>query len=375
MAANFRVVTTPEESQNIITQTTPTNPTSSTSNAGGGGNFESTDGYPVINRVITPNYKDFNLKSASSDIEVEIQGSGRDFQNIYIKESVDKNLGTISDLYVVIEDPIRLIKRAVYALNVTSQLKNSNNFNKIINEMNENYTIYDNDLYIKVPRLIAGENVKYGYKVRSNKSGIFNVVTRFRLNGSRWSDLEKRDTIKMSPPEIDVNAETDQSYAICDQFLNITYDIFYKSDGSDELGVKLFFNNSDQFTIYYENGTQYTNLPVNLKLKPLERSKYPIKVKYHFPEKHTFPNLDIVGANVYQKDADIDVISTYSEGFLADHALAISFVAILFSFCVLIFDAYRFWKLEMEVKQIHARHWRRRLRGDKKAARGPRQSR
>ena len=207
-------------------------------------------------------------------------------------------------------------------------------------DANENYMFYkkgDTNIYIKIPRLKSGENVIYDYRVRSNRSGIFNVVTLFRLNGSRWSDLEKRDTIEMRPPEIEVSTETDESSAICDDFLNVTYNILHKSGWSnDELCVNLFFNNSGQYTIYYENKTLYANQLINLKLKPLETTKYPIKIKYHYAGKHPIPSLDIVGATVYQKDADIDVFPTGIEKTLQDNAPLINSLAQIITSIVLL---------------------------------------
>lgn len=190
--ANFRLSKTPDESQTAIAPTIPQNPASE-----GGGNFESEGQYPSINRIINPNYKDYNLKNKVSDIEVEVQGCGRDFDNILIKEIIDKKFENISNIHIYIDDSIFLIRREVNALNTTNLSNNS--IQKLIEEMKENYIFFNNDIYIKVPRLRSGENIIYNYTVISNRSGIFNVVTLFRLNGSKWSDLEKRDIIEMRP--------------------------------------------------------------------------------------------------------------------------------------------------------------------------------
>lgn len=339
VCANFKVGTTPDESQSTITPKPTQNPANLISNEGGsGGNFESKEEYPSINRIISPNYKDFNLKNKVSNIEVEIQGSGRDFDNVLIREIIDKKFKNITNICVYIDNPLSLIKREVNKLNITSSTNNNIIIQKLINETKENYAFCNNDIYIKIPRLRSGENIIYNYTVVSEKSGIFNAVTLFRLNGSRWSDLEKRAIIEMRPPEIDVSAETDQSCASREDFLNVTYNILHKSGWSnDDLDVKLFFNYSDQYTIYYENKTIYANQLIDLKLKPLEITKYHIKIKYHSAGKHLFPSLDIDGATVYQKDADIDVLYWNWFKYLQDYELLISFFSVFF---VLILTAY-----------------------------------
>jgi len=331
MAAVFKVATTSAETTSAGSSghLDTANPTSGT-----GGNFESAGEYPIIKRIINPNYKDFNLKNKPTDIEVKLQGCSRNFDNVLMKEMIDDHFGNIYNIRVYIEDPIFSTKRAVCEQNCTNSIKNkSDTIKSFIYKMNENYTYYNNSIYIRIPRLKSGENVIYDYSIMPNRSGIFNVVTLFRLSDSKWSDLEKRDVIEIRPPEIEVTFETDQSSTICGDFLNVTYNILHKSGWSnDDLNVSLFFNNSDQYTMYYENKTKYTNEFVNLKLKPLERTKYPIKVVYNKAGKHPIPSLDIVGATVYQKEGEVDVFqSSFSILFDEYGSFIVSVLAVVIS--------------------------------------------
>jgi hypothetical protein len=349
IAAVFKVGTTSTEitSSDSSTQIDTDIPTSST-----GGNFESASEYPIIKRIINPNYKDFNLKNKPTDIEVKLQGCSRNFDNVLMKEIIDENFGNIYNIHVNIEDPFFSIKRAVYEKNCTKSIENkSDTIKSIIYKMGENYTYYNKSLYIKVPRLKSGENVIYDYSIMPNRSGIFDIVTIFRLNDSKWSDLEKRDTIEIRPPEVEITSETDRSSPICGDFLNVTYNILHKSGWSnDDLNVSLFFNNSDQYTIYYENKTKYDNGFVNLRLKPLERTKYQIKVIYNEAGKHPIPSLDIVGATVYQKEAEVNIISNSFLKLINEYgpsfSLIISLSAILISFYIGRKEQQYFTKLE-----------------------------
>jgi hypothetical protein len=190
IAAVFKVAATSAEliSSDSSEHIDTANPTSST-----GGNFESAGEYPIIKRIINPNYKEFNLKNKPTDVEVILQGCSRNFDNVLLKEIIDDNFGNIYNIHVNVEDPFFSIKRAVYEKNSTESIENkSETIKNIIYKMGENYTYYNNTLYIKIPRLRSGENVIYDYSIMPNRSGIFNIVTLFRLNDSKWSDLEKK---------------------------------------------------------------------------------------------------------------------------------------------------------------------------------------
>jgi hypothetical protein len=76
IAAVFKVAATSAEliSSDSSEHIDTANPTSST-----GGNFESAGEYPIIKRIINPNYKEFNLKNKPTDVEVILQGCSRNF--------------------------------------------------------------------------------------------------------------------------------------------------------------------------------------------------------------------------------------------------------------------------------------------------------
>lgn len=321
----------------------------------GGGNFESTETYSNIKRTIAPNYKEFSLKNKANRIEVTIYGAGRILNNILIKEIVDKNFENISNLNIFIENPFTQIRRIISEQNISDKSDDINNDSYMAKLLlDPNYVIINNTIYIKIPKLNIGENIIYDYNVKSNRSGIYRIETLFRLESSKWSDLVKEDTIEVRPPEVDVYAERDQSYAICGKSINLTYNILHKSGWSnDDLDICIFFNNSNQYTIYYLNNTIYKNEYIPIKLKPLEMKKYLIKVKYHEAGKHPIPNLDIAGATVYQEYEDLDVMPDGFTKFLQDYWPIISLLLAIIGFILTIKQIKdEIQKIELKITQF-----------------------
>jgi hypothetical protein len=204
--------------------------------------------------------------------------------------------------------------------------------------MGENYIILNNTIYIKVPVLKSGENIKYGYGIQSNKSGIFNINTRLRLSDSKWPDLEKVDTIEIRPPEVAVGIEADRSYATKGIDLNITYNILHKSGWcKDPIYFNIRFDRSTEYEISYANGTKYNYENINLTFYPLEVTKYLIKIRYNASGLHPIPILNVEGATVSHEKINIEVFSNNRTKYLQDNAVLISAVTVLISiFAILI---------------------------------------
>jgi hypothetical protein len=305
-----------------------------------GGNFGAQEGFLTIKRNVRPNYKDFYLKNKMNLIEVEIQGCGRAFNDVLIKEKIDPELGNFSDLNIFIENPFtstnRVIKEKISKYSGNNETKY---IKETIDEMKENFTLENNTIYIKIPKLNSRENIKYNYKIHSIKAGIFDIVTRLRLNESKWPDLERMDPIEVRPPEIQVNIESDKSFAIKNKPLNLTYSILHKSGWSKEaLYFYLKFNPLEEYTIYYENGTLYKNENINLTLLPLEATKLLMKVKYNEAGQHPLPSLDIEGATISQDNNNIEVISSDLTKSLQDNIVLISLVISIIAIFITIFD-------------------------------------
>ena len=247
-----------------------------------GGNFESLNGLPGIKRTIEPNYKDFTIKNKSININVKIPNYGRSFDNILIKEMPDSSFEQVSNPYIYIENPIFSIKREIYPMenNVTNNIKNA------IEILKENYTMINDTIYIKIPRLNSGEDIVYNYTEKSNKSGIFCVDTLFRINNSKWPDSLREDTIEIRPPEIEVDILEDQLFAIRDEPLDITFNILHRSGWCNDItGISVFFDLSDKYDILVKekNGQDYKEYdgePIKLNLTPLETKSYPIRIYY-----------------------------------------------------------------------------------------------
>lgn len=304
-----------------------------------GGNFATQDGYMTIKRNIKPNYKDFYLKNKMNLIEVEIQGCQRSLNNVLVKEIIDSDLSDITDLHVFVEDPFDSTKRIITEARTKSIIDKNINTKNIIDSIKENYTVKNNIIYIKIYKLNPGENIKYNYKIHSNKSGIFDISTRLRLDDSRWPDLEKTEPIEIRPPEIQVYTECVKSYAIRDIPLNVTYCILHKDGWSKEplyFDVKL--NKSKEYTILYPNDTSYNDTNINLTIMPLEPTRLLMKVKYNEAGQYPFPGLDIYGATVYQDNTIIDVIPSPVIKWLQDNAVLFSILISLIAILITIFD-------------------------------------
>jgi hypothetical protein len=286
-----------------------------------GGNFASLENYPIIKRENKPNYNQFSLKNKENIIEVIIQGSGRTFDDIIIKESIDSNFENISNITVYIDNPIfstrREIKKNNY-LNHSNILKE--NVETILYTLIDNYIVINNSIFIKISRLGIGENIVYSYKVRSNRSGIYDVSTLFRINGSRWTDLEKRDKIEIRPPEIEVYPEMDKSYAISGESVGISFNVLHKSGWcNDDLDIILYLNETDEYDMYYENGSDYHGEYLYRKLRPLEIERIALQLNYKDAGKHPIPMLHILGATVFQKDREIEVKEGPVSKFVEDY--------------------------------------------------------
>jgi hypothetical protein len=72
----------------------------------GGGNFVSSD-YLIINKEVTPTYKEFILKNKPSNLTTEIQGCRRSLDTILIKEDIDNDLESFPNLSVYLEDTFK----------------------------------------------------------------------------------------------------------------------------------------------------------------------------------------------------------------------------------------------------------------------------
>jgi hypothetical protein len=321
----------------------------------GGGNFESSETYSSIKRTIAPNYKEFSLKNKSNRIEVTIYGAGRILNNVLVKEIVDKKFENLSDLNIYIENPFAQTKRVIYEENKSNESSGAKKDNCIAESViYPSYKIINNTIYISIPKLNVGENIIYEYNVKSNRSGIYRVATLFRLENSKWSDLLKEDTIEVRPPEVNVYSERDQSYAICGKSINLTYNMLHKSGWSnDDLDINIFFNDSNQYTIYYKNNTRYNNEYIPIKLKPLEMEKYLIRVIYHEAGKHPIPNLDIAGATVYQEYDDLDVMPDDYSKILQDNWPIVSVLIAIVGFIITIIQIKNeIQKIELEITQF-----------------------
>jgi hypothetical protein len=317
-----------------------------------GGNFESLGGLPNIKRNIEPNYKDFTIKNKSIHIEVVIPNYGRSFDDILIKEKVDDGFGNISDLHICIANPIYSTNRTVYSLknNTTTDIRT------LFDNMKENYSIVNrNALYIKIPKLNLGEDIVYDYVVKSNASGIFCVDTLFRLNGSKWPDSIRQDTIEVRPPEIEVDTIEDQFYAISNEPIDITYNILHRSGWCTELTeISAFFNRSDKYEIRFkekndETYKEYNGKTFKLNLTPLEVTSYPIQIVYHNAGKHPIPRLNVLGATVNQKNIEIDVAPDELTKNLQDYGPFISsFIAVI----GILFSFYQLRNQQEEIKKM-----------------------
>jgi len=323
---------------------------------GEGGNFESMSGLPSIIRTIEPNYKEFTIKNKSIDIKVKIPNYGRSFDDILIKEIVDNNFGPVSNLHIYIENPIYSTKRPVYP----SKNDIANNIKTMFEKLKENYNIINNSIYIKIPRLNLGENIIYDYTVKSNKSGIFSVGTLFRLNGSKWPDSLREDTIEIRPPEIDVDIIEDQFFAIRNEPLDITFNILHRSGWCNEITeISVYLNQSDKYEIRFKEKSdkyykKYDGRYIKLNLTPLEITSYPIQIVYHNAGKHPIPRLNVVGATVNQQNVDIDVmLDEWTKG-LQDYGVIIAAIISMISIIIAIL-AYNAQKNEFRTqqKEIH----------------------
>ena len=304
----------------------------------GGGNFVQ-EGNPIIKRRIAPNYKDFYLKNSIYNVEVEIQGSGRSFDDLLIKEKIDQKLGKLSNLTVYVVNSFDSSKRPVKEAKSVSQIKDGQAIN-LMKEMGENYTICDDNktIYIKIKKLELGQDISYNYNIKSNQTGIFEILTRLRINNSRWADLEKIDPIDVRPPEIEVATDRDKSYAICYKPLNVTYGILFKNGWCNEdTKLQALFNTSEEYDIYL-NGSKYTGKKFNITVKPLELKEYPVKIEYKNAGLHPIPAISIEGATVYQKNEDIDVFVNDFTKFLQDNAILFSIIISIFAICISTFE-------------------------------------
>ncbi len=166
-----------------------------------------------------------------------------------VKERIDPDLETdYSTLNISISDPFKIQTRYIKK---SSTVPSNNNINYILENMKNEYAIYNKSIYIKISKLLPFEDVSYAYKIRSDKTGMFEVLTRFRLNDSNWPDLEKKDLIEARPPEININTETDKSYAITGEPISVTYNILQKIGWSKEsVNFTGSFDNSNEFDIY-----------------------------------------------------------------------------------------------------------------------------
>lgn len=256
-----------------------------------GGNFASLD-FLIINKEITPNYKEYYLKNKINTIKAEIKGCSRSFNNILIKENIDSELRAFPNLHIYIEDPFKSKKHEIIESNVIDPIGD------IFEQMSENYSIQNNTLYIKIPLLNSGENINYEYGIQSYKSGIFEINKRLRLKDSLWPDLENTKRIEVRPPEVAVGIEVDKSYAIVGDNLSVTYDILHKSGWcKDPIYFNISFDKSTEYEIYYDN-KKYNYENITLIFYPLEVTKHLIKVRYNAAGLHPIPNLNVEGAVV-----------------------------------------------------------------------------
>jgi hypothetical protein len=322
---------------------------SSVGSSSGGGNFVSQEGYPIIKRDVNPNFKDFYVNGKSYRIEVEIQGCARSFYDVMIKERIDPDLETdYSILNISISDPFKIQTRYIKK---SSTVPSNNNINYILENMKNEYTIYDKSVYIKISKLLPFEDVSYAYKIRSDKTGMFEVLTRFRLNDSNWPDLEKKDLIEVRPPEINIITETDKSYAIIGEPISVTYDILQKIGWSKEsVNFSGSFDNTNEFDILYNNGTVYKKGDnIILKFKPLQSIIYPIKIRYNHAGTHPFPMMNISDAMVSQEKLDIEVFSSGFEKTLQDNGI---FISLLISILLIILSLTEFHISNKELEII-----------------------
>lgn len=332
-----------------------------------GGNFESISGLPGIKRTIEPNYKDFTIKNKSININVKIPNYGRSFDNILIKETVDENFERVSNLHIYIDNPIFSIKREVNP----SRSNLTNNIRNVFEMMKENYTIINNIIYIKIPRLNLGEDIVYNYTVKSNKSGIFCVDTLFRLDDSKWPDSLREDTIEIRPPEIEVDTLEDQLFAIRDEPHDITFNILHRSGWCNDItGISVFFNQSDKYDIIFKdendkNYKKYDGRYIKLNLTPLEATSYPIRIKYHNAGKHPIPRLNVVGATVKQQNIEIDVILDEWTKDLQDYGAIFAAIFSVLSLIIAIF-AYSAQKDELRTQKDELRTQQNELRTQQK---------
>ena len=174
-----------------------------------------------------------------------------------------------------------------------------------------------------------GENILYNYTTKSNKSGIFDINTLFRINNSKWPDLLREDKIEIRPPEIQVEAKADQFYAIREEPLDLDYNIIYKSGWCNEkIDLNLSFNDSERYDIFIKGNStkykKYNGSPINIKLTPLETTVLSIQVEYHNAGKHSIPMAKIEGATVNQQDLDIEVMPGRLAKLFQDYGTIIS---------------------------------------------------
>ncbi len=272
-----------------------------------GGNFASENEYFKIKRNTTINYKGFISTNKPNFVEVTIQGCGRTFSNILIKESIDPDLGNFKNLSFFKENPFTSthyeIKKYEYPVS---------DIGESFNNMSDNYYIKNNTMYAKVSFLNSGENVKYIYEIESKKPGIFDVLTQVRLNGSIHQDLERQDQIEIRPPELQVETQCGQSFAEKDTPLNITYCILYKQGWCKEpIIFSMKFNQSNNYEILFVNNLPYHYEYFNQTLDPLITTKFPIKIQYKDAGMYSAPPLDIKGVTVSQNAVQIDVKESY----------------------------------------------------------------
>ena len=337
---------------------TPETQYSSSSGSGsGGGNFVAQEGYPVIKRDVNPNFKDFYVNGKSYSIKVEIQGCARSFNDVMIKERIDPDLETnYSILNISISDPFKFKNKYI---NRSVEKISSKNIDSIIKNMRDEYIIYNNSIYIKISKLFPFEDVNYAYKIRSDKTGMFELLTRFRLNDSKWPDLEKKDLIEVRPPEINIITEMDKSYAVSGVPISITYNILHKIGWCKEsVNFSASFDSSNEFDITYNNGTPYKKGDnITLQFEPLKAITYPIRVKYNQAGSHPLPIMDINGAMVSQEKMDIMVFSSPVEKVLQDNGIFISlFISILL--IILSLTEFHISNKELEIiKKIYIRNF------------------
>lgn len=320
-----------------------------------GGNFATQEGYPIIKRDANPIYKDFYLSGKSYDIDVEIQGCARDFKDVLIKESIDPDLETNLDiLNITISDPFSVEKKY---LKKSSLDPSTENIESIIGNMTDEYIIYKNSIYIKIIKLLPYEDINYIYKIRSNNTGVFEVLTRFRLNNSIWPDLEKKDFIEVRPPEMNIITELDKSYAICEEPLLVTYRILHKIGWCKEpVNFSASFDISDEFSILNINQIPYKkDDQILLTFEPLNTTVYQTLVKYNKAGSHPIPTINIRGVAASQERVEVEVYSSPIVKVFQDNGIFISFLISILLILVSLTE-FHISNKELEILKIYGIH-------------------